>query len=384
MSDRIYLDNAATSWPKPATVYEAVDRYQRENGAPLGRGSNREADEVARTIRTCRANIAQLIGATDPSRIIFTYSGTDSLNLGLHGVLRPGDHVITTSAEHNSVLRPLRNLEKSGVISVSQVPVNGDGVAQPDDIRREIRQQTRLIALIHSSNVTGCIQPAEDVGRMARDHDLLFLLDAAQSLGHTELSVEKLNCDFLAAPGHKGLFGPTGTGVLYCGPRAGSVRPLRQGGTGSNSDSDWQPETLPEKFEAGNHNVPGLVGLAAGVEYVLRRTVAEIQRHEQELTSLLLSKLREIRGLRIFGSSDSSQRVGVVSLQAGGYDPQELAAVLDSLPVRVQGRAGYHCAPAIHRAIGSSEFGGTFRLSVSAMVTAEQVEEAASILASVV
>jgi cysteine desulfurase family protein len=384
MSSRIYLDNAATSWPKPDAVYEAVDRYHRCNGAPYGRGTNREADEVARTVRTCRARIAQLIDAREPTSVVYTYSGTDSLNLALHGVLRSGDHVITTMAEHNSVLRPLRFLEETLGIEATRVRVDSSGRADPDEVRRQIRKETRLISVIHASNVTGCLQPVEEIGRLAREHDLLFLVDAAQSLGHVEVSVDRLQCDLLAAPGHKGLFGPTGTGVLYVGPRAGSIlRPLRQGGTGSNSESDLQPDTWPDRFEAGNHNVPGLWGLAAGVEYILSRTVADIQRHEHELTALLLSRLSAIAGLRIVGGDSAEGRVGVVSLQMDDYSPQELAGVLDSLPVRVQGRAGFHCAPTIHRAIGSADSGGTFRLSVSALVTAEQIEEASSILASV-
>jgi selenocysteine lyase/cysteine desulfurase len=323
--------------------------------------------------------------AADANRVVFTYSGTDSLNTILYGVLRSGDHVITTQAEHNSVLRPLRFLERTRGLQVSRVPVDRWGRVDPEDIRREIGSKTKLIALIHASNVTGTIQPVEEIGRISREHDLLFLLDAAQSLGHVELSVESIGCDALAAPGHKGLFGPTGTGVLYVGPRTDSlIDSFRHGGTGSNSESDLQPNSLPDKFEAGNHNVPGLVGLAAGVDFVLEQTVAHIHEHESKLVTTLADGLREIPGIRLFGSDAFDRRVGVVSFQASGYEPQELAAVLDSLPIRVQGRSGFQCAPLIHRAIGSSEGGGTFRLSVSALTTPAHIEQALKVIRTVV
>ncbi len=282
--ERIYLDNAATSWPKPQSVYDAVDHYQRSMGVAAGRGFYREAVEVDRTLQRTRTAIARLIGADEPSRIIFTFNGTDSLNLALHGILRSGDHVITSAAEHNSVLRPLRYLEGHQGVEISRIPVDEFGLVDPDAIRGAIRPNSRLIALIHASNVTGALQPAEDVGRIAHENGLLFLLDAAQSLGHVPLDVSRLGADLLAAPGHKGLLGPLGTGILYVAPGIEEqLRPIRQGGTGTDSESDRQPETLPQKYESGNPNVAGLVGLSAGVEYLAQQGIAAVRQHELQL-----------------------------------------------------------------------------------------------------
>src|SRR4051794_6478479 len=252
---RIYLDNAATSWPKAEAVYGAVDHYQRQLGAPAGRSSYAEASDVERMIGSCRKKIATLIGATDPFRIVFTFNGTDSLNLALHGLLRPGDHVVTTVCEHNSVLRPLRFLAQRD-ITTTYVPCDGHGYIDADAIREAITSKTRLIALIHASNVTGAIQSAEAVGKIAADHGVFFVLDAAQSLGHVPIDVTSLGCHLLAAPGHKGLLGPLGTGVLYIAPSVEQqLLPLRQGGTGTKSDEDRQPDSLPDRYESGNLNV---------------------------------------------------------------------------------------------------------------------------------
>src|SRR6267142_3266434 len=266
---RLYLDNAATSWPKPEAVYRAVDDYQRRLGAPAGRGSYAEAAETERIVVSCRKKVGALMGATDPSRIVFTQNGTDSLNLALHGLLRPNDHVVTTVCEHNSVLRPLRFLAEHRGVTTTYVTCDGQGYVDPDAIRQAITPKTRLIAMIHASNVTGAIQPAEAIGRIAGERGVFYLLDAAQSLGHLPINVASLGCHMLAAPGHKGLLGPLGTGVLYLAPGIEQhLLPLRQGGTGTQSDEDRQPDTLPHRYEAGNLNVPGIVGLEAGVSHV--------------------------------------------------------------------------------------------------------------------
>src|SRR5437016_2244752 len=215
---RLYLDNAATTWPKPVAVYNAVDRYQREIGAPNGRSGYGEALESNRIVERARRGVAQLIGARDPSHIVFGYSGTDVLNIAIHGVVRPGDHVVTTVCDHNSVLRPLRALRESAGVEVTYVPCDGSGFVSPDDIRAALRPVTRLVAVNHASNVTGALQPIEAIGKIVREHDALYLVDAAQSLGHVPLDVTRVDCDLLAAPGHKGLLGPLGTGFLYIRP----------------------------------------------------------------------------------------------------------------------------------------------------------------------
>jgi cysteine desulfurase family protein len=366
------LDNAATSWPKPHAVYDAVDRYQRELGAPAGRSAYAEAAEVERVVGSCRKKIARLIGAADPSRIVFTQNGTDALNLALHGLLRPGDHVVTTVCEHNSVLRPLSFLAERGV-AATHVQCDSHGYVDPDAIDRAITPKTRLIALIHASNVTGAVQPAEAIGKVAADHGIFFLLDAAQSLGYVPIDVAILGCHLLAAPGHKGLLGPLGTGILYVAPRIErQLVPLRQGGTGTRSDEDRQPDSLPDRYESGNLNVPGIVGLEAGVSHLLELGEAHILAHGRMLVQRLLAGLTGLPGLRLYGPPSGDDRVGVVSLNVKGFDPQELAAVLDA-QWRIQTRAGLHCAPRMHAALGTSP-SGTLRLSIGHFTTQEEID----------
>jgi len=369
---RIYLDNAATSWPKPEAVYRAVDRFQRQLGAPAGRSSYAEASEVERMIRSCRKKIADLIGASDPSRIIFTQNGTDSLNLALHGLLLPGDHVVTTVCEHNSVLRPLRFLAERG-ITTTYVPCDGHGYVGPEAVAKAITPKTRLIAVIHVSNVTGAVQPAEAVGRIAAERGVLFLLDAAQSLGHVPINVGSLGCHLLAAPGHKGLLGPLGTGVLYVAPGVEEhLIPIRQGGTGTRSDEDRQPDSLPDRYESGNLNVPGIAGLEAGVTHLRQLSESHILANSRALVQRLLAGLTGLPGLRLFGPPSGADRVGLVSLNVASYDPQELAAVLDA-NWRVQSRAGLHCAPRMHAALGTSP-SGTLRLSLGHFSTQDEID----------
>jgi cysteine desulfurase family protein len=374
---RIYLDNAATSWPKPEAVYAIVDRYQRELGAPAGRSVYREANEVERLVSDARRRVAQLLHVDDPARIVFTFNGTDSLNLALHGLLRPGDHVISSVADHNSTLRPLRYLQDARGVQFTLVGCDSAGFVDPDEIRRAIRSDTRLIALIHASNVTGALQSVADVGRLAHEHGLLFLVDAAQSVGHLPLDVAELKADLLAAPGHKGLLGPLGTGILYIGPGAEEhLTPIRQGGTGTQSDRAEQPATLPDRYESGNHNVPGILGLGAGAAYLQQRGLADIRCHDQELTERLIGRFLPIRGVTVHGPRELPRRVGVVSISVAGYDPQELAVLLDSA-CGIQVRAGLHCAALMHRSLGTADRGGTVRFSFGPFTTNEDIDAAA-------
>ncbi len=376
MMERIYLDNAATSWPKPVEVYEAVDRYQRINGAPAGRSAYGEASEVDAAIGRARANIATLLGAESHERVVFAFNGTDALNLALHGLLGQAvaAHVITSVAEHNSVLRPLRALANRGAVEVSYLPCDAHGVINPGDVRSALRPNTRLVVLTHASNVTGAIQPAAEVGRIAQEHGIPFLLDAAQTLGDVPIDVNAMHIDLLAAPGHKGLLGPLGTGVLYM--RSGweeQIEPLRQGGTGSRSEEDTQPQRLPDRYEAGNHNVPGLVGLEASTTWLAKQGIESIGQRQRALVAQLLNGLRDLPGATIYGPTDADSRVGVVSIGVEGYDSQELASGLDAV-YRIQTRAGLHCAPRMHASLGTLERGGTLRISVGAFNTPEHIE----------
>lgn len=375
---RIYLDNAATSFPKPEMVCDAVDRYNRELGAAVGRGAYAGAVEVKRTVDRCRQKTAALLGAESPERIVFTFHGTDSLNLAIHGLLRQGDHVVTSVVEHNSVLRPLRELRERVGIEVTYIDCDDAGRIEPADVKKAIRPQTRLVAIIHASNVTGTLQPVGDIGEIARNAGALFLVDAAQSAGHVRVDVSSFPVDLLACPGHKGLLGPLGTGLLYVAPGVeDELHSFRQGGTGSQSEDDRQPTSLPDKFESGNHNAPGLVGLEAGLSFLQERTVAEIRRHELELTERFLEGLRDLPSFRVYGETESDNRVGVVSIAHPDFEPQVLAALLDE-HFDIQTRAGLHCAPKIHERLGTLAGGGTVRFSFGPFNTAEHVDAALS------
>jgi cysteine desulfurase/selenocysteine lyase len=373
---RIYLDNAATSWPKPQPVWDAVDRYQRECGAPAGRSAYAEAGEAEQVVREARRGVAQLLGVRDPHCVLLAFNGTDALNLALLGYLRPGDHVVTSVAEHNSVLRPLRALQQQRGIEVTYVPCGRDGILDPDDIRAALRRPTRLVALVHASNVTGAVQPLSDIGRVVREAGSRLLVDAAQSLGHIPVDVEQLHADLLAAPAHKGLLAPLGTGILYVAPDLHrDLLPLRYGGTGTRSEDDLQPDSLPDKYESGNHNLPGLAGLSAAAGWIRQRGVESLAQHERALVARLLEGLAQIDGVRLYGPRDLQARVGVVSFTVDGYDPQEVAALLDA-QYRIQTRAGLHCAPRMHRHLETLTTGGTVRISVGPFVEPEDIDAA--------
>ena len=373
---RIYLDNAATSWPKPPAVYEAVDRYQRELGAPGGRSAYADAVAATALVERARRGVARLIGAEHSRQVALGYSGTDVLNLAIRGVLRPGDHVIATDAEHNSVLRPLRALVDQGLIETSYARCDAAGFVDPDELQRLLRPTTRLVAVVHASNVTGAIQPIGDVRRVLADHQALLLVDAAQTLGHVPLDVEASGVDLLAAPAHKGLLGPLGTGFLYIRPGVERLlEPLRYGGNGSQCDDDRQPEELPDKYESGNHNLPGLAGLAAALDVIEAQGVAELAAHHARLTTRLLDGLAGMGGVTVYGPPAGSRRTSVVSVNVDDYDPQELAALIEATH-GVQCRAGLHCAPRMHAALGTTARGGAVRLSLGFATTDQDVDAA--------
>ena len=370
----IYLDNAATSFPKPAGVYDALRRYYLESGAAVGRGAYRQAVEVQAEVDRCRQWAARLFNAESPQRIVFTFNGTDSLNLAIHGVLRSGEHVITSAIEHNSVVRPLRELERDRRIELSLIAADAAGVVNPDDFRQALRPETRLIVLTQASNVSGAIQPCREVGRIAREAGVLFLIDAAQSAGHLPIDVQSLSADLLACPGHKGLLGPLGTGLLYIRPGLEkSLRSLRQGGTGTRSEEEYQPESMPDKYEAGNHNAPGLIGLSAALRWRLDQDPAALRTREHSLLERLLTGLKTIQEVEIHGPPSAAGRVGVVSISLTGQDPQIVAMLLDQV-AGVQVRSGLHCAPGAHRAWGTFERGGTVRLSPGPFTTTDEID----------
>lgn len=292
----------------------------------------------------------------------------------LHGLLTPGDHVVTSVAEHNSVLRPLRHLESNRDVNLSLVDVDDAGFFDAAEVEKAIRPETQLIILQHASNVTGAIQPVEDVGEIADKHSVSFAIDAAQTAGHVPLNVEQLGADFVACSGHKGLMGPLGTGLLYVAPgREKELMPTRQGGTGSKSESDTQPESMPDRFESGNHNSPGIVGLDAALGFLLDHGIDQLRQHEITLTEQLCEQLRSIPSLTLYSNDDRKRHTGVVSLTSELYTSDELALLL-SQHFGIDTRSGLHCAPGIHRRLGTIERQGTVRLSVGFQTTREDID----------
>lgn len=376
----IYLDNAATSFPKPEAVYQALDRFARQSLANPGRAGHKMALAAEHALDDARHLLNQFFHGDAPERFAFTFNCTDALNMAFKGVLRDGDHVITTDLEHNSVSRPLRKMELDGRIALTRVRADGGGTIDPDDVRRAVTPRTRLVALTHASNVLGTVQPVAAVGRLARERDLLFLVDAAQTAGAVPIDVQALAIDLLAFPGHKSLLGPTGTGALYVGPRA-DVRAWREGGTGGDSASETQPTLLPYFLEGGTPNVLGVAGLAAGVKYVQERGPEAIHAHEVALTERLRRRLEEIGGYEAFGHRDPARRVGTLSFRSAALPAAELGGILDQA-FDVAVRPGLHCAPYIHRSLGTFPE-GTVRVSPGPFSTADDIDHLARALAEI-
>ena len=368
----IYLDNAATTFPKPECVYEAMDKFLREKCANPGRAGHRMSVEAEQEIEKARVTVARFIGIKDPSRMIFTYNATDALNMGIKGLLCKGDHVITSRLEHNSVARPLKGLESRGVITVTRVGNSDDGFINPDDIKSNIRPNTKLIVCTHASNVLGTIQPISEIGEMARENDLIFMVDAAQTMGICRIDVEEQYVDMLAFTGHKGPFGPPGSGGLYVGNRV-SLRAWREGGTGFEPESLSQPDSLPYKLESGTSNSVGIVGLKTGIEYCVNEGIDKIKEHECHLTLRLIKALDTDDRFEIYGSLDGKRKVGIVSINIKGLKPGEVGAILDNT-INIAVRSGMHCAPYIHREIGTFPE-GMVRISPGYFNTIEEIDE---------
>jgi cysteine desulfurase family protein len=371
----IYLDNAATSWPKPARVIEAISHLMTEVGANPGRSAHRLSIEAGRIVYETREALARLFNMDDPLRIVFGLNATEALNLALCGLLRPGDHVVTTSMEHNSVMRPLRSLEAQGV-EIEIVPCSSEGFLDPADLEAAIGPVTRMIALNHASNVVGSLLPVAEVGEIARAHDVLLLVDAAQTAGAYPLDMKAMQIDLLVFTGHKTLFGPQGTGGLCIGERVDvdDLQPLKRGGTGSRSEYEKQPAFLPDKYESGTLNTVGLAGLRAGVEFVLERGVEDIRVHEVELTQRLIEGLLDIPGVILYGGHDAEMQMATLSFNVEGLAPSEVGLRLDEA-YDIMSRGGLHCSPAAHRTIGTFPV-GTVRFSLSYFNTVEDVDEA--------
>jgi len=333
-----------------------------------------------RALDDCRHLLNQLFHGEAPERFVFTLNCTDALNMAFKGALAEGDHVLTTDLEHNSVSRPLRKMELDGRITLTRIKADAGGTIDPDDVRKALTPRTRLIAMTHASNVLGTVQPVAEVGRIAREHDLLFLVDAAQTAGAVPIDVQAMNIDLLAFPGHKSLLGPTGTGALYVGPRA-AVRAWREGGTGGDSASETQPREFPYFLEGGTPNVLGVAGLAAGARWVQEQGIDKIREHEVALTERLWRKLEEIAGITVFGHRDGARRVGTLSFRSDALPAAELGGILDQA-FDIAVRPGLHCAPYIHRSLGTFPE-GTVRVSPGPFSTEADVDRLATALVEI-
>ncbi|SCG84509.1 cysteine desulfurase family protein [Proteiniborus sp. DW1] len=368
----IYLDNAATSFPKPELVYNAMMEAMREYGANPGRSGHKLALKAGRAIYETRELLANFFNIEDPMRIIFTSNATDGLNLAIKGLLRPNDHVITTSMEHNSVLRPLKALENNG-IETSIIQCDETGSIDVKDIEANIKTNTKLIVTTHASNVTGTIFPVKEIGSLAKRHGIIYMVDVAQTAGVYDIDVIDMNIDILAFPGHKSLLGPQGTGGVYI--RQGlEISQMKEGGTGSRSDSLIQPDIYPDKFESGTPNMPGIVGLGAGIKYILDKGIENIREHERKLAKTFIDGLREIDGIKIYGPCDIEKQAPVISINIGEEDSSEVSYILDEV-FNIAVRPGLHCAPLAHKTINCYEQ-GCIRFSVGPFNTLNDIETA--------
>lgn len=366
----VYLDNAATTFPKPEIVYDSIMDAMKNYGANPGRSGHKLAMKASRGIYEARENLAELFGIHNPMNIIFFFNATEALNTGIKGLLKEGDHAITTTMEHNSVLRPLKYLEKFGV-ETTIVKADKEGMINPKDIEDSIKENTKLIVTTHISNLTGTILPIEEIAKIAGKYNIKYLLDASQSAGVYDIYPEKMGIDLLAFPGHKGLLGPQGTGGLYI--KEGLVLETQiHGGTGSASHSLIQPDINPDKFESGTGNAPGIVGLGAGVRYILERTMNDIREYEEKLTRHFIEETGKIEGIKIYGPSNQNYQAAVVALNIKDGDSSEVSYILNE-EYGIYVRPGLHCAPLAHETIGTIDQGAV-RFSFGIFNTHEEIE----------
>ncbi len=365
----LYLDNAATSHPKPEDVYLAVDSVFRQPGS-ASRGTHQASLAADQLVFETRELLAQFFNVPDSDRFVFTFNATMAINQALFGLLKSGDRVVTTSMEHNAVSRPLRALSDQGIEVVKVKADNRSGIVDPDELRQECaKKQTRLLVVNHCSNVFGSIQDITGLGDWCRQHNVIFMLDASQSAGMLPIDITSSGIDLLVAPGHKGLLGPQGTGFLYVGENL-DLTPFMYGGTGANSHSDRQPDSLPERLESGTYNLAGLAGLKAGIEFVLQTGIETIRSKEKSLVGQLISGLNAIDGVVVYGPQDMNRRGAAVSFSMVGKDPSEIGYLLDQQNIAV--RVGLHCAPDAHHTMGTYP-AGTVRVSPGFFTTNDDI-----------
>jgi cysteine desulfurase/selenocysteine lyase len=369
----IYLDNAATTFPKPESVYRAMDEFARGFAGNPGRSGHRLAVQSERRVQGCREAVARLLNAESPDQIVLTLNATDGLNIAQKGVLKAGDHVITSPLEHNSINRPLARMAKDGMITYDKAGAAPDGHVPPENIEALIRKNTRLLAITHCSNVLGVLNPVEEYCRIARKRGILTLLDVSQSVGVVPIDVQKLGADLVAFPGHKNLFGPMGTGALYV-RRGLELRVFREGGTGHKADIEFQPEEMPFRLEGGTPNAHGYAGLLAGIEFVEKEGIRKIGDHERALALRFAEGLRSNPRVTVFSCKSPDRQLGPVSILIRGADPAGVGRLMDE-EYGIACRPGLHCAPGTHRFLGTLPQ-GTVRFSFGYFNTEAQADAA--------
>ena len=378
----IYLNNAATSFPKPNPVKNAISN-SLENFASTERSTNSGSFSEGSLLLRARNTISKFFNAEDPQRVIFTQNCTEALNYAIKGILNEGDHVILDNTSHNSLARPLVALEKKGIITLTFIDPNDNWLFDFNKIKSLMTNKTKLVAVSHASNVTGAVQDIKSIGDIIKNTESSFLVDAAQSAGQIPIDIQEMSIDFLATAGHKSLYGPTGTGILCVSKKVRNLKTIKEGGTGSESESLEQPINFPNILESGTHNIHGISGLLAGIEFIIQEGIEKIREHETKLTSKLLNSLKEIKGVKIYGNQDPKKSSSVVSIAINGFDVADLGGILiDSFNIVT--RAGLHCSPLAHKFIGTLDTGGTLRISPGYFNTVEEIDRVLNALEEIV
>lgn len=368
----IYLDNAATSFPKPKEVATAVYDFMVNNGTSSGRGSYKKAMQSDYIVYECRKLIGKLFNFDNPKKVVFTSNVTDSLNIAMRGILKENDHVITSSLEHNAVWRCLKTLERDINIKIDTVECSKDGITNPQDIKKYIKKDTALIVFTQASNVLGTIQPIREIGAIAREHNIPFLVDSAQSAGAMKIDVKEDNIDILAFTGHKSLLGPMGTGGLIINTDI-DIKPLKAGGTGGDSAYEYQPDYYPNHLETGTSNVSGIAGLREAIKFLNKEGIENIHNKEKELTKYALKKLETVKDIEIYGPKDCEKMLSVISFNIKDKRPEDVGSILDQ-KYDIMLRAGLHCAPTAHSVIGTKER-GTLRIGLGYFNKKEDIDK---------
>jgi len=372
---KIYLDNAATTFPKPKSVIEAMTDFMTNVGCSPGRGGYEQSLQSGRLVYEARNAINNFFNGPGVDNVVFTQNITMSLNTVIRGMFKKGWHIITTSMEHNSVIRPLKSLEACGLIELTIIHCNKEGSFDPEIIKKSITSNTKAVVMTHASNLTGTILPAYETGLICREYGLYFILDTAQTAGSISVDYKALNADVLAFTGHKGLYGPQGIGGFIISDRASEItQPLVQGGTGSKSHEDIQPDFLPDKFESGTLNTVGIVGLKAGIDFINQETLENIRIHENKLTDIFLKRMETIKKVHIYGPKDIKKQTSTIALNIEGMDPSEVSYILDT-QYGIMTRSGIHCTPYAHKTIGTFPI-GTLRFSIGYLNTEDDIEYA--------